>query len=355
MKYPKLLILIAGLVFFLAACGGGNSKSGGDNAGGEESFDIGFAIKTQDSPYFVSLVEKVKEYGEEKGWNVDVLDAGNDTTVEQDNINTFVSQGKDLIFVDAIDPSSVVPAINAAADAGVPVINLDSGVDEDANDVTTVYSDNEQNGRLVGLEYGTKMGDEEIIAILLSGARGNVAGLERRTGLFAGIIEARADISEEEAWEAAHEFESDLSSSGRATNEDADLTVVGQGWGSWTEEEGLSASEDLITANANLTTALGENEQMLFGAMTALENAGINGVDLVSAADGAQEAMDLIREEKYFATGLNSPTLVAEAGYEVAEEILVKGADPESIPDITLTEPAAITSENVDEYFDLGF
>lgn len=350
MKRSKLALIVLGLVFFLAACGGSDEADDG-----EETFEVGFAIKTQDSPYFVALANAVEEYGEERGWDVTVLDAGNDTTVEQDNINTFVSQGKDLIFVDAIDPSSVVPAINAAADAGVPVINLDSGVDEDANDVTTVYSDNEQNGRLVGLEYGAEMGDEEIIAILLSGMKGNVAGLERRTGLFAGIIEARTALSEEEAWEAAHEFESDLASSGRATNEDADFSVVGQGWGSWTEEEGLSAAEDLITANPDLTTALGENEQMLFGAMTALDNAGNSDVDLVSAADGAQEAMDLIRDGEYFATGLNSPILVAETGYEVAEQILVEGADPESIPDITLTEPAAITSENVDEYFDLGF
>ena len=35
---------------------------------------------------------------------------------------------------------------------------------------------------------------------------------------------------------------------------------------------------------------------MLFGAMTALENAKIENVDIVAAADGAKRAYDLIKE-----------------------------------------------------------
>ena len=56
---------------------------------------------------------------------------------------------------------------------------MDSGVGEGADDITTVYSDNKQNGRLVGIAYAEKMGDAPIDAILLSGAKGNVAGAER--------------------------------------------------------------------------------------------------------------------------------------------------------------------------------
>ncbi|WP_163536331.1 substrate-binding domain-containing protein [Gracilibacillus sp. YIM 98692] len=372
-KSLYLLLLVLGLTMFVvSACGSSEGASGdsegadsGEDTSSEESsseegtsdeqIDIGFAIKTQDSPYFVSLVEQIEQLGEAEGWNVDVLDANGDTTKESNNISTFISQGKDLIFVDAIEPSAVVSSIDRAAEAGIPVINLDSGVDEEANDVTTVYSDNEQNGRLVGLEYAEKMSDEEIKAIILSGAKGNVAGKERRTGLFTGIIEGKTGISEEEAWEEALAFDDELLSSGQAKHEEANFSVVGQGWGNWTEELGLSEAEDLITANQDLTTVLGENDQMVFGAITALENAGIEGVDMVAAADGAHEAFDLIKEGEYFATGLNSPTLVAEKGVEIAKEILVDGEDPKGYPEVTLTEPAAITEENVDEYYDLGF
>jgi ribose transport system substrate-binding protein len=238
-------------------------------------------------------------------------------------MDTFIAQKMNLIFLDSVEPDACIPSINAAADAGIGVINLDSGVGEGAKDITTVYSDNKQNGRAVGLAYAKKVGKDPIKAILLSGAKGNVAGDERRTGLFAGIIEGRTGMAEADACTAANTFDDELLANGKATNADADFTVVGQGWGSWTSEEGLTASEDLITANPDLTAALGENDQMLFGAMTALDNAGITGVDIVAAADGAKEAYDKIKAGTYFATGENSPYKVAQKGMDIAKEILV--------------------------------
>ncbi|MDQ0271011.1 substrate-binding domain-containing protein [Cytobacillus purgationiresistens] len=350
MKKKQYILAITLLLMMLVAVG---CSSGG--ASGDEKLKIGFAIKTQDSPYFVSLVEAVEEYAKDEGWEVTVLDANGDTTKEIANMETFIAQGKDLIFLDAVEPDAVIPSINKAAEAGIGVINLDSGVGEGANNITTIYSDNKQNGRLVGLEYANKMGEEEIVSIVLSGAKGNVAGTERRTGLFAGILEGRLGVSEEEAWGLADDFDSQLLSQGKAVNEEANFSVVGQGWGNWTAEEGLKAAEDLITANSNLTTVLGENDQMLFGAMTALKNANIENVEVVAAADGAIEAYDLIKEGKYFATGENSPFKVAKLGVQIAKEILVEGKDPDSYEDITLTEPAAVTKENVDEYYKHGF
>ncbi|KYG89864.1 substrate-binding domain-containing protein [Metasolibacillus sp. FSL H7-0170] len=355
MKARKIMLVLALVAVMLvtAACSG-DSNSSGDGKGGD-TFKVGFAIKTQDSPYFASLVEAVKDYAGKEGWKVTVLDANGNTTKEAENMETFIAQGMDLIFLDAIEPDSIVPSINKAAEAGIPVINLDSGVAEEANDVTTVYSDNKQNGRLVGLAYAKKMGDEEIISIVLSGAKGNVAGTERRTGLFAGILEGKLGVSEDEAWDLANDLDKQLASTGKASNADAKFSVVGQGWGAWTREEGLNAAEDLITANPNLTTVLGENDQMLFGAMTALENANLSNIDIVAAADGAIEAYDLIKEGKYFATGENSPFKVAKLGVEIAKEILVDGKDPESYEEITMTQPAAVTQDNVDEYYDFGF
>lgn len=356
MKKRGLFLLLVGVVMaaLLVGCSSSKESSGNGKSGGKK-IKVGFAIKTQDSPYFVTLVKAVEKYAKKEGWELTVLDANGDTAKEAENMETFITQGMDLIFLDCIEPDAAVPSINKAKEAGIGVINLDSGVGEGAKDITTVYSDNKQNGRLVGLAYAKKMAEKEIKAIILSGAKGNVAGAERRTGLFAGIIEGKTGVSEDEAWKQAEAFDKDLLSKGKATNKEAKFTVAGQGWGNWTEEEGLSASEDLITANRDLTTVLGENDQMLFGAMKALDNAGIEGVDIVAAADGAKAAYDLIKEGKYFATGENSPYKVAELGVKIAKEILVDGKDMWSYDDITLTKPAAVTKENVDKYYEFGF
>ncbi len=355
-----LLVVMVMVVSMLAGCGkkadSGKDTGAKDSGSSGKTFKVGFAIKTQDSPYFVSLVQSVQDLCKQEGWSITVLDANGDTAKEAENMETFIAQKMDMIFLDSVEPDACIPSINAAADAGIGVINLDSGVGEGAKDITTVYSDNKQNGRMVGLAYAKKMGNSvPIKAIILSGAKGNVAGDERRTGLFAGIIEGRTGISEDEAWKAADKFDDDLLSGGKAENADAKFSVVGQGWGGWTSEEGLTAAEDLITANPDITSVLGENDQMLFGAMIALDNAGITGVDIVAAADGAKEAYDKIKAGTYFATGENSPYKVAALGVQIAKEILVDGKDMWSYPDVTMTKAAAVTKDNVDEYYQYGF
>jgi ribose transport system substrate-binding protein len=312
--------------------------------------------KTVDSPYFVALVYAVERYAGELGWEVTVLTADDNIETESENMDALIAMNKDLIFLNSVDPLAAVPVINRAYDAGIRVINLDSGVDDAGRHITTVYSDNLQNGRHVGLAYAAYLGPTEpIVGIILSGMRGNVAGQERRTGLFAGIIEGRLGIPEAQAWELAEQFNTDLTNQGRAENAEAGFAVAGQGWGGWTEEAGLEAAEDLITANPNLTVVLGENDQMLFGAMTALTNAGIDGVHIVAAADGALRAYDYIRLGRYFGTGENSPWLVGRLGVEVARQILVDGVDPDTIPRITMTEAVAVTIDNVDERYEFGF
>lgn len=334
---------------------GGSTESTSTETQTDDAISVGFAMKTLDSPYFVELVAAIEELTEAEGWECSVLDAGMDSSKEAENIETFISKGVDLIFLDSVDPDACVPSINAAGEMDIPVINLDSGV-SDSDYCTTVYSDNKENGRLVGVAYGEYVdADQEIIAVILSALKGNVATRERRLGLFAGIIQGRTGITEDEAWVEAEEFLAELESTGSARNEEANFTLRAQGWAEATRELGLEVSEDLITANKDLNCILGENDEMLFGAIIALENAGIEGVDLVAAADGAIEAYDLIKEGEYFGTGENSPYKVSEKGMEIAKEILIDGKDWRSYEKIILTDAVAVTIDNVDEHYEFGF
>ena len=47
--------------------------------------------------------------------------------------------------------------------------------------------------------------------------------------------------------------------------------------------------------------------------------------------------------------------MVAQKGYEIAEEVLVDGNDWRSYDPVTLTEAIAVTKDNVDERYDYGF
>ncbi|MEG0108617.1 MAG: substrate-binding domain-containing protein, partial [Lachnospiraceae bacterium] len=218
MKKKLLSIMLCVAMVASMAVGCASKKESSSDTEKKAEFKVGFAIKTQDSPYFVALVKAVKELADKEGWKCTVLDAGGDTAKEAENMDTFVAQGMDLIFLDSVEPDACIPSIDAAAEAEIPVINLDSGVGK-CNQCTTVYSDNKQNGRLCGKAYveylkANNKADQEIVSVLLSGVKGNVAGQERRMGLFAGIIEARTGCTEEEAWTASQKFEDELTAGG---------------------------------------------------------------------------------------------------------------------------------------------
>ena len=126
--------------------------------------------------------------------------------------------------------------------------------------------------------------------------------------------------------------------------------VLGQGWGSWAQEEGLKAAEDQLQAHPDANVILGENDSMVLGAIKALEAAGKKDVLVLAAADGQKEALALIKEGKYGATGLNDPDLVARTAVDIGLKAL-KGELPADYPKLVLTKPDVITKENVDKYY----
>lgn len=327
-----------------------------DPNGGEEGkvYKVGYVNKTLNNPYFVALDAKLKEQAESRGWSYASLDASEDISKETENMETFVSQGYDLIIMNCVDSEACLPAIDNATKAGIPVINVDNACDPSANNITTVCSDNLRNGRAVGLYVAETFGDESIISVLLSGVKGAVVSQERRTGLMCGIIEGRTGCTEEEAWAAAEKMEQELMDNGKAENVDADFKINGQGWGNWTADEGLPAMEDLLVANKDINLVLGENDNMLLGAMTAIDNAGLTDqIKLAAAADGQKEAIKLIADGTgYIATGDNSPVTVAKMTFEIADDILSGKTTADDYEPITRTPALCYTPENAAEYYD---
>jgi ribose transport system substrate-binding protein len=70
---------------------------------------------------------------------------------------------------------------------------------------------------------------------------------------------------------------------------------------------------------------------------------------VVAGADGQKEALRLIQEGRYGATGMNNPTVIGRMAVEVGLRVLEGDT---SFPKIYYTPPVAISRENVDQYFD---
>jgi ribose transport system substrate-binding protein len=289
---------------------------------------LGVAMYTLGAPYFSAQVAAAEDQAKKAGCEVTTADGQNDMAKQISDVEDMVAKGINVLILNPRDPEGLVAAANAATEAGVKVIVMDSSIATRANVITQVRSSNDQNGFLVGQWLAKKMEGKPIKIILLSGAQGNEVGRDRRLGVFKGLIE------------------------GQLVNEGhGGFEVVGQGWGSWSHEGGLTAAEDLLQAHPDANVILGENDSMALGAMKALEAAGrTDDVLVLAAADGQKEALALIKEGKYGATGLNDPDLVARTAVDIGLKAL-NGELPADFPKLNLTTPDVITQENVDKYY----
>ncbi len=288
---------------------------------------VGIAMYTLNAPYFAAQQQAAQDQARKAGCAVSTADGQNDMGKQIGDVEDMVAKGVNLLILNPRDPEGLVPAVNAAAKAGVKVVVIDSGLDPKAQYVTLVQSSNDRNGFLVGEWIAKTMAGKAMKIALLSGDKGNVVGQERRLGVLRGIAEGQ------------------LVQSGHAGFE-----VVAQGWGGWNNDGGLKAMEDILTAHPDINVVLGENDSMVLGARKALEAAGKAGdVLLVAAADGQKEALQMIKDGKYGATGLNDPDLVGRTAVDAGLKALA-GTLPADFPRLDYTTPAVITKDNVAKY-----
>lgn len=289
---------------------------------------VGVAMYTLGAPYFAAQVAAAVAEAKKAGCTVRTSDGQNDMAKQISDVEDMVASGINLLILNPRDPEGLVRAADAATAKGVKVVVMDSSIDTKAHVVTQVRSSNTKNGFLVGEWLAKKMGSTPIRMILLSGSQGNEVGRDRRLGVFSGLLEGQ------------------LVGQGKAG-----FQVLGQGWGGWSEAGGLKAAEDLLTAHPDVNVVLGENDSMVLGALRALKAAGKTNVLVLAAADGQKEALKLIKEGKYGATGLNNPAVVARTAVDIGLRSLDGKLGPD-FPKLVLTTPAVITQENVDKFYD---
>ncbi len=74
------------------------------------------------------MIEGFQAAAEGKGWTVNVIDTQNDVAAVIARIEDAVNQGVDAIVIN-VDPTQVAAGLQAAKNANIPVVGLDSGAD----------------------------------------------------------------------------------------------------------------------------------------------------------------------------------------------------------------------------------
>src|SRR5262245_44081729 len=82
---------------------------------------IGVSMSTVNAPYYAAQEAAVRDEGKKRGCEVLSGDAQRDMNKQIADIEDMVARGAQLILVNPQDPEGLIPAVNAASQAGAKV------------------------------------------------------------------------------------------------------------------------------------------------------------------------------------------------------------------------------------------
>jgi ribose transport system substrate-binding protein len=304
-----MLLAVLLLAVLATALTAGCQRGGGEGGGGAR---IGLSVSTLNNPFFVTLRDGAQSAADEAGAELIVSDAQNDTAQQQDDIQNFVTQQVNVILVNPVDSDAVVPAIEAANQANIPVIALDRGA-SGGELSTTIASDNVQGGNLAG---------EELIRLVGSGS---VAQLEGTPGA-------------DPARDRGQGFQD-------AIDAQSAVEVVASQSANFDRAEGLNVAENILQANPDIAGIFAQNDEMALGAVQALGGSAGDDVKVVGF-DAIEDALSAIQDGTMNATVAQQPAEIGSLGVENAISVINGESVEENIP----VEVQLVTPENVSEF-----
>ena len=311
-----------------AACStsGASTSSASGSAKKLSDVTIGFAQRELDAPYYSAMVKQAQDIAKQKGYKLLVQNANSDPVTQINQINTMVSQGVDLIVVDAVSPKAEKAQLAQVAKQ-TPVMFIDTGIP--GVGFTSVQSNNVAIGTDSGKLLAQRIGSGKTVkaAILNGGPTDEIVGPDRQKGVLQGLKDGGVTVD-----------------------------VVASASGAYAQDKAVPAMEDMLSAHPDIQVVIGLNDSMALGALSVLQQHGRNNVLVAAAADGQKQALEQIKSGgcsgQYVSTGLNSPKLATSEVMQIAEQVTTGKKKTTDFPANSYTKADAIGCKNVDQYYD---
>ncbi|WP_116050768.1 ABC transporter substrate-binding protein [Amycolatopsis palatopharyngis] len=280
---------------------------------------VGFSQSEPDTAAFRAAETKsIREAAEDAGvQDLLVTNANNELPKQIADIKNLVSQGVQFLIVAPVNSDGLDPALDAAKQAGVPVLTIDRKVTNTHCEdyVAFLGSDFYEQGKRAADAMNEVTGGAGKVAILL-GASGNNVTDERNSG-FKDQVEA----------------------------EYPGLEIVAEQTANFARDEGQSVAEQLLQSNPDITAIYAHNDEMALGAVTAVQAAGKQpGEDIkLVSIDGTRNAVQAIVDGKMNAVIESNPRF-GPLAFETAQKFY----DGEPVPEDIIISDDEYNAENAE-------
>ena len=255
----------------------------------QDPIQMSLLTGTMDNPYWITVTDWAQVAADMMGVDLTLLavDVEGIATQQVSQMEDRIAQGDDAIVVAVQDTQALIPAIEQANEAGIPVIAVDKGADGGKIE-SIIMTDN-----IAAAYDGAKLVAE------LIGGKGKVLVLEGMPGgqtandRKAGALKALAEYPDIEV-----------------------ISLTAE----WQTAKGQSVTEDTLTAHPDLAGIFASNDMMAMGAVPALAAAG---VDIpVVGFDAVPPALEMVADGRLAATVAQFPGKMGFLGIEYAKRVV---------------------------------
>jgi ribose transport system substrate-binding protein len=279
---------LAVCLLFTVSCNRGNNASSNQPT-------IALVLKTLNNPFFIEMQKGAQEAAQKLGINLTVQAAEREVDVEKQMqiIENLIQTKVAALCITPSGSKEIVPAIVKANKASIPVIIVDTRVNQAANGKVSGFigSDNLAGGRVAGELVAQKLSGKGKVAIL-EGIPGHETGDSRLKG-FREVMAKHPGIE-----------------------------IVSSQTANWERDQGFNVFQNMLQAHPDIQALFACSDLMALGAVEAIAAAGKTGKIIVVGFDAFSEARDAVNKGTMEATVAQSPYEMGKTAVENAVKVL---------------------------------
>lgn len=288
-----------------------------------KTYKVGVAIYQFDDNFMTLYRNELKSYMESLQtdtvkYDITIVDGKNDMATQTEQINSFITQGVDLIICNLVQTSSADTIVNKVVDAGIPLVLINReplAYDADGKPLDEAYEGILSNPGVcyVGADArqsGTYQG--EIVAALPD--KGDANG--------DGVVSYVMIEGDPENIDAQYRTEFSIKAL-----EDAGITVecLDDQVGNWATDKGQQIAANALSAHGDkIDVIFCNNDGMALGAAAAITAAGRTvGEDIyLLGVDALEECQEMVKNGTMTGTVLNDHVGQSHKAVDVAVQAL---------------------------------
>ena len=270
---------------------------------------IAFVMKTLNNPFFMDMQKGAEAAAKELGVALIVQAAEREVDVEKQMqiVENLIQRRVSAICITPSGSREIVPAIRKANEANIPVLVVDTRVDEKAlsesgaTTLTFIGSDNEDGGRIAGEYIAAQLNGKGSVAVL-EGIPGHETGDDRLRGLRAALDQQKG------------------------------IRIIASQTANWERDQGFNVFQNILQAHPEVQALFACNDMMALGALEAISAAQAKHKLIVVGFDAVDDARKAILRGDMSASVAQHPEEMGRLAVESAFKAMKGEILPREIP-----------------------